>query len=53
MKTLSVPDQHRLKIAYKTLKLSDIGARIMGGMTKDEARAFIIQVTGKPAKEND
>lgn len=48
---LSIPEQHRLKIARRTLTLSDAGARIMGGMTKDEARAFIKKVTGKTPKE--
>jgi hypothetical protein len=39
--TLSVPEQHQKRIAYATLKMSDVGARIMGGMTKDEARTFL------------
>lgn len=33
--------KHQLKIARATLKMSDQGAFIMGGMTKDEARAFL------------
>jgi len=36
-----VPEKHQLKIAQDTLKLSDAGARIMGGMTKEEARALL------------
>ena len=48
---LSVFDKHQLKIAYATLKMSDIGARIMGGMTKQEARAIIYRLTGKTVKE--
>lgn len=32
---------HQMKIAKSTLKMSDIGARIMGGMSKAEARKFI------------
>lgn len=40
-KSLSVPDQHRKKIALQTLKMSDSGARIMGGMSKDEARSYL------------
>lgn len=47
----SVFDRHQLRIARDTLKMSDIGASIMGGMTKDEARAVILRLTGKPAKE--
>jgi hypothetical protein len=48
---LSVPDRHQLAIAKKTLQMSDAGARIMGGMTKEEARAIIKKLTGKDAKE--
>lgn len=51
MKTLTVPDKHQLRIARATLKLSDAGARIMGGMTKTEARAVIIRLTGKVPNE--
>ena len=40
-KHLSIPERHQLKIARDTLKLSDIGARIMGGMTKKEAKEII------------
>jgi hypothetical protein len=38
---LSVFDRHRKKIALDTLKMSDVGARIMGGMTKAEAIEFL------------
>lgn len=51
-KSLDVFDRHQLNIARKTLTMSDVGARIMGGMTKDEARAVILRLTGKPAKED-
>jgi hypothetical protein len=40
-KTLSVPEKHQKKIALQTLKYSDAGAKIMGGMTKDEAKKFL------------
>lgn len=50
-KKLSVPERHQLKVARQTLKYHDIGARIMGGMTKDEARAVILRLTGRPAVE--
>ncbi len=36
-----VGDDHQLRIAKQTLKMSDSGAKIMGGMTKDEARTFL------------
>jgi hypothetical protein len=51
MKELNIFDYHQLKIAKATLKMSDVGARIMGGMTKEEARAVILKLTGKKAKE--
>lgn len=46
---LTVPEQHQLKIARRTLTMSDVGSRIMGGMTKAEARAVIKRLTGKSA----
>jgi hypothetical protein len=52
MKTLSVCDKHQLNIAKKTLKMSDVGAMIMGGMNKNEARQVILKLTGKVAKED-
>lgn len=48
---LTVPEQHQLKIARKTLTYSDAGARIMGGPTKAEARAIIKKLTGRVPKE--
>jgi len=50
-KRLTVPEQHQLKIARDTLKMSDVGARIMGGPTKEEAREIIKKLTGQVAKE--
>ena len=35
------PDWHQFQIAKRTLAMSDMGANVMGGMTKDEARAFL------------
>jgi hypothetical protein len=35
------PKFHQRKIATQTLKYSDAGALIMGGMTKDQARALL------------
>ena len=49
-RTLSVPDAHQKRIALATLKMSDAGARIMGGMTKDEARAFLRKIGINPAR---
>jgi hypothetical protein len=50
---LSVPDLHRLRIARQTLKYSDEGARIMGGMTKEEARQVIRELSGKRANPTE
>lgn len=44
---MDVFTKHKKRIARKTLKLSDVGASILGGMTKEQAR----QVLGK--KESD
>ena len=41
---LSIPEQHQKRIAIHTLKMSDAGALIMGGMSKDEARAFLARI---------
>ena len=38
---MDVPRKHQMNIAKKTLKLSDIGARILGGMTKETARRIL------------
>jgi len=48
---LSVPEQHQLKIARKTLTYSDAGAMIMGGPSKAEARQIIKRLTGRMPKE--
>ena len=49
-KELSVFDKHQLKIAYSTIKMSDVGAMIMGGMNKQEAIEVIKRLTGKEVK---
>lgn len=41
MVALSVPEQHQKAIALKTLKMNDAMANVMGGMDKEEARAFL------------
>jgi len=38
---LTTSQKHQKAVAIKTLKMSDTGARIMGGMTKEEAREFL------------
>ena len=38
-----VPRTHQLRIARRTLELSDEGAAILGGMTKDEARRLLAE----------
>jgi hypothetical protein len=49
-KQMSVFDKHQLAIAKKTLKMTDAGVLIMGGMTKEEARAAIKRITGKEVR---
>ena len=49
-RTLSVPEKHQRKIAIRTLQMSDAGARIMGGMTKEQARAFLKSIGVNPAQ---
>ena len=52
-KNLSVPERHQLKIARQTLKMTEAGARIMGGPTHAEARKIIYELTGKmPRSQN-
>lgn len=50
LEALSVFDKHQFKIAKDTLRLSDAGARILGGQTKEQARAFLTQM-GRSAKK--
>lgn len=50
---LSVFDKHQLAIAKKTMTLSDVGAHVMGGMTKEEAKEIIKKFTGKEYKESN
>ena len=36
--------KHQIRIAHQTLRMSDAGVLIMGGMTKDQARAILERV---------
>ena len=38
---MNVAQAHQLRIARETLRLSDAGSRLLGGMTKEEARQII------------
>lgn len=38
---MDTPMKHQLRIARQTLRLTDEGARILGGMTKDEVRRLL------------
>jgi len=40
-RALTVPQKHQKAIALKTLKMNDVGVKVMGGMTKEEARDFL------------
>ena len=48
---LSVPEQHQLKIARKTLKMPDAIVGVMGSPSKAEARQIIKKLTGRMPKE--
>lgn len=37
----NVADKHQIRIAKQTLRLSDAGVLVMGGMTKAEARGIL------------
>ena len=45
-KRLTIPEQHQLKIAKDTLKMPDAMVRVMGGMSKEEAREVIKKLEG-------
>jgi hypothetical protein len=49
---LSVPDQHALKIARDTLRMSDAMVGVMGGPDKKEARETVYRLTGRKPKAN-
>jgi hypothetical protein len=46
---LSIPEQHQLRIAKRTLKLNDAVAkfRMLGGPNKEEAREIIKRLEAK------
>jgi len=46
----STPEEHQLKIAKDTLKMTDAMAKIMGGMTKEEAKRIIEKFSKKGKK---
>ena len=41
---ITVAEKHQKRIAISTLKMSDVGASIMGGMDKVEARTFLTKI---------
>lgn len=41
---LSTPQRQQRRIALDTLRMSEFGARIMGGMNHEEARAFLLSI---------
>lgn len=40
-------DSHQLKVARKTMRLSCVGTRVLGGPSHREAREVIRKLTGK------
>lgn len=49
----SVPQKHQTKIAKDTLEMNDVGANIMGGMSKKEAREFLKSIGWSDKKIKD
>ena len=49
-KQLSVPEQHQLRIARATLKMSPVMARVMGGTSIEEAIEIIRRLTVKAGR---
>ena len=43
---LTLAERHQLKIARDTLRMADAMVPVMGGMTKDEARAIVRELLG-------
>jgi hypothetical protein len=43
-KVLTVPERHQRKIALDTLKMSEAGASIMGGMDHRQAVQFLLSI---------
>ena len=53
-KHLTIPEKHQLKIARDTLKLSPVGALIMGGMTHTEAEHLLdLERLGDPEEASE
>jgi len=50
VRKLTVSEKHQLAIARKTLRMSDVGVAIMGGMTKVEAREIADRLEAKLGK---
>jgi hypothetical protein len=48
---LTVPERHQLRIAKQTINMPDAIAAIMGGPSKDDAEATIIELTGEEPKD--
>ena len=47
-RTLDTFQTHQKRIALATLRMTDVGAFVMGGMTKDEARSFLRSIGINP-----
>jgi len=49
---MDVFKKHQINIAKQTLKMNDVFARIMGGMTKEQARKILLE-SGLSQKQID
>ena len=43
--------KHQIRIAKRTLELSDFGAKILGGMAKDEARKILADAAERKKRQ--
>ena len=44
---LTVPDTHKLKIAYRNMRLVCVGTMVLGGPNHKQAQEIIRDLTGK------
>ena len=50
MAELTPAEKHQLKVAQDTLKMNDVFVRMMGDMSKEEAKKIVKRLTEKSKK---
>lgn len=51
MRKLTVSEKHQLAIAKSTLKMPDAMVEVLGGITKQDAKAIIKKLTNKEVRD--